>query len=85
MLTLILGVIGIFFWCRRRRSSPRLPVNQHGEDIPLNSSSALAEDGDGDDEVFKQRQRKGKGKAVESASPPIFDVGDDEEEYKDES
>ncbi|KAJ6560307.1 Alpha/Beta hydrolase protein [Mycena capillaripes] len=83
VLTLILGVIGIFFWCRRRRSGPRLPVNQHGEDIPLNTSSALAEDGD--DEVFQQRQRKGKGKAVEPVGPPIFDVGDDEEEYKDES
>ncbi|KAJ7886693.1 Alpha/Beta hydrolase protein [Mycena leptocephala] len=81
VLTLIFLAIGIFVYCRRRRS-PRLPVNQHGEDIPLNSAPL---DDDRDDEAFRQRQRKGKGKerAMESTGPPIFDVGDDDEEYKD--
>ncbi|KAJ7682213.1 Alpha/Beta hydrolase protein [Mycena polygramma] len=85
VLTVIFAAIGIFVWCRmrKRRNGPRLPVNQHGEDIPLNSASALD---DGEEEAFRQRQNKGKGKerAVSPAEPPIFDVGDDEDEYKDD-
>ncbi|KAJ7696099.1 alpha/beta-hydrolase [Mycena rosella] len=92
VLAVILGAIGIFVWCRRRgrSSGPRLPVNQHEESIPLNTR---LDDDEGDSDAFRQRQRKGKGKgkerAVDSAGtpvdPPIFDVGesDDEEEYKD--
>ncbi|KAJ7859952.1 Alpha/Beta hydrolase protein [Mycena olivaceomarginata] len=61
VLTLIFAIIGIFVWCRRRKQrSPRLPVNQHGEDIPLN-----------------------RAQLDEDAAPPIFDVGDSDEEYKD--
>lgn len=88
MLAVIFGAIGLFVWCRmrRRRSSPRLPVDQREgeESIPLNAR--LDEDGEGE-EAFRQRPGKGKGKerAVELAPPPIFDVGesDDEEVYHD--
>ncbi|KAF7352316.1 Carboxypeptidase [Mycena venus] len=80
MLTVIFGIIGIFVWCRiRKRRSPRLPVNQHGEDIPLNR----AVDDDGEEDAFRQRKGKGKERAVEPAAPPIFDVGESDEEYKD--
>ncbi|KAF7335334.1 Pheromone-processing carboxypeptidase KEX1 [Mycena sanguinolenta] len=79
VLTLIFGVIGIFVWCRiRRRRSPRLPVNQHGEDVPLNRAP-VDED---EDETFRQRKGKGKERAMDPVDPPIFDVGDDDE-YKD--
>lgn len=86
MLTVIFAAIGIFVWCRmRKRRSPRLPVDQREESIPLNArlDDETAEDG----EVYQQRQRKDKGKerAVDSQEPPIFNVGDsDDEEYKDE-
>ncbi|KAJ6610366.1 alpha/beta-hydrolase [Mycena sp. CBHHK59/15] len=85
VLTVIFAAIGIFVWCRirRRRNSPRLPMNQTEENIPLN---ARVDDEGG--EVFRQRTRKGKGKerAAEAEGPPMFDVGDsdDEEGYKDE-
>ncbi|KAJ7784094.1 Alpha/Beta hydrolase protein [Mycena metata] len=91
VLTLIFAAIGIFVCYRRRRGSgPRLPVNQHGENIPLNARSVDDLNGEmaeveADDEAFRQRQRrvKGKGKAVD-VGPPIFDVGDsDEEEFRD--
>ncbi|KAK7062247.1 carboxypeptidase [Favolaschia claudopus] len=81
VLTLIFGAIGIFVWCRtRRRRSPRLPVNQHGEDIPLNRTPPDEEE---TEEVFRQRKGKGKERAMSPAPPPIFDVGDSDEEYKD--
>jgi len=82
VLALIFGIIGIFVWCRtRKRRSPRLPVNQHGEDVPLNH---VPLDEDGDEDAFRQRKSKGKERAVEPGTPaPIFDVGDSDEEYKD--
>ncbi|KAJ7887601.1 Alpha/Beta hydrolase protein [Mycena olivaceomarginata] len=81
VLTLIFAIIGIFVWCRRRKQrSPRLPVNQHGEDIPLNRAQL---DEDGDEETPRQRKGKGKERAASPAAPPIFDVGDSDEEYKD--
>ncbi|KAJ7771009.1 Alpha/Beta hydrolase protein [Mycena maculata] len=84
VLALIFGAIGLFVWCRmrRRRSAPRLPVDQRDESIPLNSSRA-EDDGE---EAFRRRpgQHKGKERAVEPAGTPIFDVGEsDDEEYKD--
>ncbi|KAJ7167745.1 Alpha/Beta hydrolase protein [Mycena filopes] len=97
VLTLIFAAIGLFVCYRRRRrgSGPRLPVNQHGEDIPLNAHSVDDLNGEmaevEEDEAFRQRQRRAKGKgkarAMEpnvEAPPPIFDVGDsDEDEYRD--
>jgi hypothetical protein len=55
-------------------------VNQHGEDIPLNRAQL---DEDGDEETPRQRKGKGKERAASPAAPPIFDVGDSDEEYKD--
>ncbi|KAJ7462074.1 Alpha/Beta hydrolase protein [Mycena latifolia] len=85
VLTVIFAAIGIFVWCRmRKRRSPRLPVNQRDESIPLNSQP---DDDTADESAFRQRQKgKGKERAVETEGPPIFDVGDsdDEEGYKDE-
>ncbi|KAJ7639547.1 Alpha/Beta hydrolase protein [Roridomyces roridus] len=89
VLALILGAIGIFVWCRmrRRRNAPRLPMDQREESIPLTSHVEENGNGNGVDE-FRQRGGKGKGKerAVDLAPPPIFDVGDSDEEegYKDE-
>ncbi|KAJ7129157.1 Alpha/Beta hydrolase protein [Mycena epipterygia] len=86
VLTVIFAAIGIFVWCRmRKRRNPRLPVDQSEEAIPLNArlDDETAEDG----EMYQRRQRKDKGKerAVDSQEPPIFNVGDsDDEEYKDE-
>ncbi|KAJ7506610.1 Alpha/Beta hydrolase protein [Mycena galericulata] len=84
VLAVIFGAIGLFVWCRmrRRRASPRLPVDQREESIPLNARV----DEEGEEEPFRQRKGKGKERAVEPLAPPIFDVGesDDEEGYKDE-
>ncbi|KAJ7265474.1 alpha/beta-hydrolase [Mycena haematopus] len=80
VLTVIFAAIGIFVWCRtRKRRSLRLPVNQHGEDIPLNRAPPEEDE----DETFRQRKGKGKERAAEPVAPPIFDVGESDEEYKD--
>ncbi|PPQ79472.1 hypothetical protein CVT25_002608 [Psilocybe cyanescens] len=84
VLVLVFVVIGTFVWCRlRRKRSVKLPFAQEEESIPLNS--ALRRE-DGEDEQ-DSRQRKGKGRSRDRdqpiAEPPIFDVGDsDEEDYK---
>ncbi|KAG1752379.1 alpha beta-hydrolase [Suillus paluster] len=63
---LIAIAIGLCIWCRLRRRPVRLLRNpQSEENIPK-----------------RKRKRKGKGRAVEDESgTPIFDVGEDEEEY----
>uniref|UniRef100_A0A0W0G5Z3 Carboxypeptidase n=2 Tax=Moniliophthora roreri TaxID=221103 RepID=A0A0W0G5Z3_MONRR len=84
VLVIIFLVVGIFVWCRiRRRRTVHLPVQQDDEEsIPLKSSRH--EDGE---ETY--RSRKGKERAIEpeELEPPIFDVGESEDEdevrYKD--
>jgi carboxypeptidase D len=83
VLILIFLAIGTFLWCRIRRNRLRLPAGnrEHGdEEIPLRSAMATQED-----EEDTPRKRKGKERALdEPEGPPIFDVGDsdDEEGYK---
>ncbi|KAG6850190.1 hypothetical protein H0H93_016618 [Arthromyces matolae] len=96
VLILIFGGIGTFVWCRirrRRASTVHLPVNRNEEEsIPLTQSRRMDE---GDDEGAAEearghftdgngieRRNKGKGRAVEPEvhEPPIFDVGDSDEE-----
>lgn len=78
MLVLILLVIGTFLWCRIRQRRLQRPLAQNEEEsIPLTRS--MGTPGDDGDEDFK-RQRKGKGRAIETSGPPIFDVGDDDDE-----
>jgi carboxypeptidase D len=73
-------IIGIFVWCRIRRRRLRLPVNQlEEENIPLNTSHRYDEEEEGPDQPVSN-QRKGKARAVEPAQPPIFDVGDSDDE-----
>jgi len=86
VLILIFLAIGAFLWCRiRRRNRLRLPTanrDRGDEEIPLRSAMATHDDNGHDD---TPRKRKGKERALdEPESPPIFDVGDsdDEEGYK---
>jgi carboxypeptidase D len=79
VLVLIFLAIGIFLWCRIRRRRRFIPLSQNEESIPLTTSMAALDDGQRDDEE-SFRQRKGKERAVESTKPPIFDVGDDDED-----
>ncbi|KAF8914278.1 alpha/beta-hydrolase [Gymnopilus junonius] len=84
VLVLVFAVIGTFVWCRiRRRRALSLPLhNTEDEAIPLNTRENESEE-----DVEETRQRKGKERAREPfADPPIFDVGDsDEEDYKQSS
>ncbi|KAH9482330.1 Cell death protease [Psilocybe cubensis] len=84
VLVLVFLVIGTFVWCRlRRKRSVKLPFTQEEESIPLNSALRREE---GDEDLESSRQRKGKERSKDDqqvAEPPIFDVGDsDEEDYK---
>jgi carboxypeptidase D len=78
VLLLISLAIGSFVWCRVRRRRLRLPVNQTEEEsIPLNTSHRYDDDEEGQ---LINKQRKGKARAVEPPHPPIFDVGDSDDE-----
>ncbi|KAF8231386.1 alpha/beta-hydrolase [Tricholoma matsutake] len=78
VLLLIFFAIGTFIWCRVRRRRLRLPVNlTEEESIPLNTSHRFEEE---DDDRGVNKQRKGKERAMECAQPPIFDVGDSDDE-----
>jgi carboxypeptidase D len=93
VLVLIFLFIGTFLWCRVRKRPLRLPISrtENEEGIPLNSSMGRDDDDDrtalGDDDRF--RLRKGKERAIgqQAEGPPIFEVGDSDEEdgdgYKD--
>ncbi len=81
VLVLIFVVVAAFLWCRmRNKRKLRLPMNNRSEEesIPLNTSMA---DENGDEGAY--RQRKGKERAVEPPEPPIFELGDsdDEDDY----
>jgi carboxypeptidase D len=89
VLVLVFLIIGTFVWCRLRRKRVQLPFGQVEESIPLNSS--MRGDGEEDADVVQQkRKRKGKERSREGgassealAEPPIFDVGDsDDDEFK---
>jgi carboxypeptidase D len=95
VLVLIFLVIGLFVWCRvRRKRVVQLPTTQPDEDedeenIPLNPSSfgerqhdEISSDSVGFRGKGKERSRNGDISPPEE--PPIFEVGDsdDEEEYK---
>jgi len=80
VLVLILAVLGSVLWCRiRRRRLSGLPISKNEEEhIPL-TQNLPADDGDS----FNGRglsARKGKQRAQEAGLPPIFDVGDSDEE-----
>ncbi|KAG5634532.1 hypothetical protein H0H81_001640 [Sphagnurus paluster] len=81
--------IGACVWCRRRRQrSLRLPLNMDDENIPLAASRRMEDERDAEagvveeQERYEQRLRKGKARATEPEThqPPIFDVGDSDEE-----
>jgi len=87
VLVLVFVIIGTFVWCRLRRKRVQLPFGRVEESIPLNTS--MRGDDEEDVDVVRQK-RKGKERLRESgasseplAEPPIFDVGDsDDEEFK---
>lgn len=79
VLVLVLLAIGTFLWCRIRRRRKFIPLLQNEESIPLTTSMATLDDGQRDDEE-SFRQRKGKERAMEPTKPPIFDVGDDDDD-----
>jgi len=61
---------------RRRRL--RLPVNPNEEEqIPLNTSHRFDEE---EEDRGVSKQRKGKERAMEAPQPPIFNVGDSDDE-----
>ncbi|KAF9567426.1 pheromone-processing carboxypeptidase KEX1 [Agrocybe pediades] len=89
VLVLVFLVIGTFVWCRlRRKRTVQLPENATEESIPLTSSMRQ---GNGIDEEEGLVSRKGKDRARDNgreagaaSEPPIFGVGDsDDEDFKD--
>lgn len=86
VLVLVFLVIGTFVWCRlRRKRSVKLPFTQAEgdaeESIPLNS--ALRRDNGTEEDVSRQRKGKDRMRDTDTGEPPIFDVGDsDDEDYK---
>lgn len=60
----------------------QLPFSQVEESIPLNSS--IRRDGEEEEDVVRQRKGKERSREGEAVvEPPIFDVGDsDDEEFK---
>lgn len=73
-----MAAIGIFIWWRKRKARTQtlhLSLNQveeEEENIPLTQREHSS--------LQDFRPRKGKERAVDSQDPPIFDVGDDDEE-----
>jgi len=91
VLVLVFLVIGTFVWCRlRRKRTVQLPVMSMEESIPLTSDIRREDNGD---EENVGLMRKGKERAKENGrqpgaaapvEPPIFEVGDsDDEDFKD--
>ncbi|KAG6832352.1 Cell death protease [Tephrocybe sp. NHM501043] len=96
VLMLIFAGIGTFVWCRlRRRRSLRLPMGgSEEESIPLHSSQRMEAEADAEAAEVEARERlyenengngrlrKGKERAteLEVREPPIFDVGDSDDE-----
>jgi len=78
VLVLVFLVLGLFVWCRVRRRRVQLKVQPGEESIPLNASHRDHDRDEDDDESM--RLRKGKGRAAPSNEPPIFDVGDSDED-----
>ncbi len=80
VLVVVFLIIGTFIWCRLRRKRVQLPLTRTEENIPLTSS--LRENGLDDDNSSRKRKGKGREESEPLADPPIFEVGDsDEEEY----
>ena len=81
VLVVVFLIIGTFIWCRLRRRRVQLPITRTEENIPLTSS--LRENGlDEDDNSSRKRKGKAREESEPLADPPIFEVGDsDEEEY----
>jgi len=81
VLVVVFLIIGTFIWCRLRRKRVQLPITRTEENIPLTSS--LRDNGsDEDDSTSRQRKGKAREESQPLADPPIFEVGDsDEEEY----
>ena len=93
VLVLIFLVIGLFIWCRvRRKRVVKLPTTRPDEDeenIPLNPSSLGERQHDEISSELvgfrgKGKERSRNGDISPPEEPPIFDVGDsdDDEEYK---
>lgn len=83
VLFLVFIVIATFVWCRVRRRRLQLPVTRTEEEaIPLNTSRRFEEEEEeeGGYEQRKGKQRKGKQRATEPPQPPIFNVGDSDDE-----
>ncbi|KAG5220932.1 Cell death protease [Salix suchowensis] len=82
VLVLIFLALGTFLWCRIRRRRVQLPVShQDEESIPLNSSIAMNGRQDGDEDSSASfKSRKGKERAVEPHEPPIFELGESDDE-----
>lgn len=76
-VVIIFVAIGIFIWWRKRKARAQtlhLPLNHTDEEesIPLTQRERSS--------LQDFRPRKGKERAVDSQDPPIFDVGDDDDE-----
>ncbi|KAJ3480480.1 hypothetical protein NLJ89_g12275 [Agrocybe chaxingu] len=84
VLVLVFVVIGTFVWCRLRKKRVQLPFSQAEESIPLNSALRRENGDDSEDDVSKKGKGKQRQRVDETqADPPIFDVGDsDDEDYK---
>ncbi|KJA29785.1 hypothetical protein HYPSUDRAFT_31784 [Hypholoma sublateritium FD-334 SS-4] len=79
VLVVVFLIIGTFIWCRLRRKRVQLPINRAEENIPLTSS---LRDNGSDEDTSRKRKGKAREESEPLADPPIFEVGDsDEEEY----
>ena len=76
---LIVAALGAVFWCRvRKRRLQGLPTSRNEEEyIPLTHDLPNTSDPP-DNREF--RARKGKERAQDTGSPPLFDVGDSDED-----
>jgi carboxypeptidase D len=79
VLVLIVAALGTVFWCRvRKQRLQGLPTSRNEEEyIPLTQDLPNTSDPP-DNREF--RARKGKERAQETGSPPLFDVGDSDED-----
>jgi hypothetical protein len=83
IFVLLVFTIGTIVWCRIRRRNLRLPTTraEEEESIPLNVTMSVEDQAGNEDEGEPFRKRKGKERRTPDAiEPPIFDVGEDEEE-----
>lgn len=79
VLVVVFLIIGTFIWCRLRRRRVQLPITRTEENIPLTSS---LRDNGSDEDTSRKRKGKAREESEPLADPPIFEVGDsDEEEY----